>query len=193
MPLRVPDPADDDAQDNCCICLEAIRTNARVGLPCGHNSFCGQCLVTHLLREVRCPVCRQGGDYLDDSDDQSIISDNDEPRFFNSRAEAMKLARKDTRNKRSFELINNYRKKASEASKESKVLRLKTRDAEKILQSELALYEARLDAKYSKKHGVTENKIKDLNKAARQAKGRIRAIETRLFKKYANAPPNADA
>ena len=39
---------------------------------------------------------------MNDSDDQSIVSDDDEPRFFNSRAEAMKIARKDKRNKHSF-------------------------------------------------------------------------------------------
>lgn len=195
MPIRVPAPDDAAAWQEacCCICLDTIPTNARVELPCGHNSFCGQCLVTHLLREVRCPVCRQGGDDVDDGDDQSIISDDNEPRFFNSRVESIKLARKDKRNKHSFELMHAYRKKAAEATKESKALRLQTRDAEKILQSKLALYEARLDAKYAKKHGATETKIKDLKKAAAQAKGRARAIETRLFKKYANASPNAGA
>jgi hypothetical protein len=191
MPIRVPAPEDAaDDQEACCICLDTIPTNARVELPCGHNTFCGQCLVTHLLREVRCPVCRQGGE---DSDDQSIISDDNEPRFFNSRAESIKLARKDKRNKHSFELIHAYRKKASEATKESTALRLKTRDAEKILQSQLTLYEAQLDAKFSKKYGAIEAKIKDLKKAATQAKGRARAIETRLFKKYGSASPNAGA
>ena len=187
MPVHVPDPEDTD-QNTCCICLEAIPTNARVGLPCGHNTFCGQCLVTHLLREVRCPVCRQGGDDMEDN--ESILSDDDEPRFFNTRAESMKLARKDKCNKRSFELMQAYRKKASEANKMIKELTLKTRDAEKILQSQLALYEAKLDAKFTKKYGAITTKIKDLKKARSIAKGRARAIETRLFKKYANASPN---
>ena len=76
MPIRAPAPEDAATdQEACCICLETIPTNARVELPCGHNTFCGQCLVTHLLREVRCPVCRQGGE---DSDDQSIVSDEEE-------------------------------------------------------------------------------------------------------------------
>ena len=191
MPIRASAPEDATAdQEACCICLETIPTNARVELPCGHNTFCGQCLVTHLLREVRCPVCRQGGE---DSDDQSIISDEEEPRFFNSRAESMKLARKDKRNKHSFELIQAYRKKAAEANKAIKELQLKTRDAEKILQSKLALYEAQLDANFTKKYGAIESKIKDFKKARSMAKGRAQAIETRLFKKYANTSPNAGA
>ena len=129
-------------------------------------------------------MCRQGGE---DSDDQSIISDDNEPRFFNSRAESMKLMRKDKRNKHSFELMQAYRKIASEATKESKAPRLKTRDAKKILQSKLALYEAQLDAKFTKKYGAIESKIKDFKKERSMARGRARAIETRLFKKYANA------
>ena len=125
---------------------------------------------------------------MDDSDDQSIISDEEEePRFFNSRAESMKLARKDKRNKHSFELIQSYRKKAAEANKAIKELQLKTRDAEKILRSNLALYEAQLDAKFTKKYGAIESKIKDFKKERSMARGRARAIETRLFKKYANA------
>mmetsp|Transcript_25368 Transcript_25368/g.51000 ORF Transcript_25368/g.51000 Transcript_25368/m.51000 type:complete len:195 (-) Transcript_25368:7-591(-) len=194
MPIRVPDPADDNAaHGTCCICLDTIPTNARVGLPCGHDTFCGQCLVTHLLREVRCPVCCQGGNNNNDYDDESIISDIDEPRFFNSRTQCMKLAHKDKKNKHSFELIKAYRKEASEASKESKVLKLKTRDADKIFRSDMQLYEAKLNAKFTKKYGAIEAKITNLNKTAHIAKGRIRAIETRLVKKYANAPPNATA
>ena len=82
-----------------------------------------------------------------------------------------------------------WRKQTSEAEKKSKELRLETQDAEKILHSQMRLYEAKLDAQLTKKYGSIEAEIKDLNKIARQAKGRARAIETCLVKKYANVPP----
>ncbi len=62
----------------CVICHEELH--ARVALPCGHNNFCGQCMVYHLLLDTRCPICRHDGSCKREcveSDDQSSSSDDE--------------------------------------------------------------------------------------------------------------------
>lgn len=46
------DPALDNEQFNCAICLE--RRKAYILIPCGHYSYCGECVVT--LKD--CAICR---------------------------------------------------------------------------------------------------------------------------------------
>eukprot|EP00966_Prymnesium_polylepis_P199364 4619858-Prymnesium_polylepis.1 len=89
---------------------------------------------------------------MGNDDNESILSDQGDVRFFNSRSQSIKLARKDKANKKSFALIQTWRKQASEAEKKSKTLRVKTGEAEKIMFSQVRLYEAKLDAAYTKKY-----------------------------------------
>lgn len=46
------------AKDDCAICLSAITDDSKVTLACGHV-FHGQCAVTALQMDRRCPICRQ--------------------------------------------------------------------------------------------------------------------------------------
>ena len=183
-------PAPND-EKTCCICLDMIPNGASVRMPCGHDEFCGQCLVTHLLREVRCPVCRQGGDNEVDDDRDSFISDDDaDVRHFHSRKESLKLARKDKKNKntvKSLSLMASWRKEAKEATANYKILLEKTNDAQKVMHSQLRLYEAKLDAQFTRKYGAIESEIKKLRKKVHMANGHACAIQTRLVRKYENA------
>ena len=51
---------DDDAP-TCVICLEPIEKDKSVVLRCAH-AFHGQCLCDHLVRDRRCPICRDQPD-----------------------------------------------------------------------------------------------------------------------------------
>jgi len=48
-----------DSKNNtveCCICFEAL-TNKIALVPCGHTTFCSECI--DKLREKKCPICMQ--------------------------------------------------------------------------------------------------------------------------------------
>lgn len=177
-----------DNSKSCCICLQNIPSGASVFLPCGHDEFCGQCLVDYLQRDVRCPLCRQGGP---DDENESVVSDEEGAvMHFNTHATSMKKARKDKKNKQTFKsltLIAKWRKEAGASMRQFKELSEKTRDPKKILLHKLRLYETKLDAAYSSKYGAIEKQMKDLRKQANKARGRVRAIERRLHRKYASA------
>jgi hypothetical protein len=72
---KEPLSADDDDDDKCPICLEPICGEKPVSPQCNHK-FHGQCLVTALLQNPRCPVCRYSplaaDDDLSDSDDGDV-------------------------------------------------------------------------------------------------------------------------
>ena len=54
------DRAGDEEEGNICvICMEPLGTDT-VNMGCAHH-FHGQCLVNHLLRSTRCPICRHDG------------------------------------------------------------------------------------------------------------------------------------
>lgn len=192
MPVRTvenmpPTALDTDTDDRCCICLDTIVDGARVHLPCGHDSFCGQCLVTHLLMEVRCPVCRQGNE---DADNDSFISDEEMPVLhFNNRKVAMDKARKDKKNKQTMKSLGLMRKWNLEATALSRVyseMQEKTREAEKVMHKKVELYESQLNEKFTRKYGKIVKQAKEYRKKQRFAAGRASAIKERLCRKYAN-------
>ena len=63
--------------ETCPVCLERVddKPNAAVALVCGHK-FHNVCIVKHLRRDRRCPVCRDdpaaAADESDESDDDSV-------------------------------------------------------------------------------------------------------------------------
>lgn len=70
-PSNKEEPLSADDDDKCPICLEPICGEKPVSPQCNHK-FHGQCLVTALLQNPRCPVCRYSplaADDLSDSDD----------------------------------------------------------------------------------------------------------------------------
>jgi hypothetical protein len=45
---------------NCCVCMELKETSQICNLNCNHK-FCGQCISTHIKRNIQepcCPLCR---------------------------------------------------------------------------------------------------------------------------------------
>ena len=50
------DEREADESIECAICLEPITEATSVNLGCTHK-FHGQCLVTHMVSDVRCPLC----------------------------------------------------------------------------------------------------------------------------------------
>lgn len=61
---------------SCAICYEDLNDRG-VALPCGHDNFCGQCMVNQLLLDTRCPICRhdsgkrEAGDVRSDEREES--------------------------------------------------------------------------------------------------------------------------
>ena len=54
-PDKVSVPVENE--EECCICLQPIEESKMVTLRCCHK-FHGQCLCDHLVRDSRCPICR---------------------------------------------------------------------------------------------------------------------------------------
>lgn len=187
-------------EEQCTICLEPLVHASRVSLPCGHNTFCGQCLVTHLLRDVRCPICRQGDD---SSEDASVISDDDEEDLQRIQAEkaaykrAMKKARdaansgRDRRAKTSIDKINQWKKKATESKKMWKDKAEELRIAERYMMDQLRLHEIRLEREFDDNYGSLEQEVKKLKAESRRARGRAKQIEGMLAKRFLEAPQPA--
>ena len=55
---------------SCAICYEDLNDRC-VALPCGHDNFCGQCMVNQLLLDTRCPICRHDSDKREAGDVRS--------------------------------------------------------------------------------------------------------------------------
>eukprot|EP00966_Prymnesium_polylepis_P208882 4839332-Prymnesium_polylepis.1 len=102
------DANDDADEDLCVICQEETTDTPSVNMGCSHR-FHGQCLVNHLLRDIRCPACRQNPTDGAESDDDELSSEG-EIHTSVSRKAALKLARKDKKNKSTVKSLATIKK-----------------------------------------------------------------------------------
>lgn len=183
----------DDEAPTCAICLQPLSDAARVRLPCNHDQFCGQCLCNHLLRDVRCPICRAGND---DGDAESYISETDddeaaerERRELKERKkkalkDARQRAKTDKRVQKSFDKIREWKAKAAASKAISKEKRGVLNAAERVMNSKINLYEEQLDVEFRAEYGEIEKAVKQARADYRNAKGRAHQIETALIRRY---------
>ena len=69
---------DVQATADCAICLSPIDSASQVRLACGHT-FHGQCAVTALQLDRRCPICRMKPQTnIEDEDDYDSVMDRSE-------------------------------------------------------------------------------------------------------------------
>ena len=176
----------------CAICLQPLSEAARVRLPCNHDQFCGQCLCDHLLRDVRCPICRaRNGD-----DAQSYISDTDDDEeaqrvrreLKERRKKAMEYARRraktDKRVQKSFDKISEWKVKAAASRAISKEKRGVLNAAERVMISKINLYEKQLNVEFKAEYGEMKKAVKQARADYRKAKGRAKQIETLMIRRY---------
>lgn len=182
----------EDEGPTCAICLQPLSDAARVRLPCNHDQFCGQCLCDHLLRDVRCPICRAGND----EDAQSFISETEDveaaqrerrdlkERKKKAMEDARRRAKTDKRVQKSFDKIREWKAKASASKAISKDKRGVLNAAERMMMSKIALYEEQLDVEFRAEYGEMEKEVKQARVDYKKAKGRAKQIETLLIRRF---------
>lgn len=179
---------DDDATEanesiECAICLEPmIDSMPTVNLGCTHK-FHGQCLVTHMIKDVRCPLCRYDPTYTDDTDDDG--DEEEEPRV--SFKDALKLAKKDKKNKatvKSLATISKWKKTKKTAKTTLCCINQKLDPHEKKMKNDIELYEKKLMADFNHRFATDYLARKNSDKEIGKANAQLRAAQLRLAKKY---------
>jgi hypothetical protein len=177
----------------CAICLEPLSDAARVRHPCEHDQFCGQCLCNHLLRDVRCPICRSGNDgdaqsYISDTEDDFEAARRERRELKEREKKAMEDARRraktDKRVQNSFDKIREWKAKAAALKAISKEKRGVLNAAENLMISKIKLYEEQLDVEFKAEYGEMEKAVKQARADYKKAKGRAKQINTLLIRRY---------
>ena len=175
----------DDEALTCSICLDEINLEApHVSMGCSHK-FHGQCLVDHLIHDVRCPMCR--------FDPHAVESDEDEdeeervPRV--SLKEALKEARKDKKkNARTLATIAKWKDKKKEGIAKLREIAAKMRPDETAMETRIELFEAKERADLDFKFAAELVERKEALNGLSQARVQRRAAEKRLAQKYGYIP-----
>lgn len=182
----------EDEGPTCAICLQPLSDATRVRLPCNHDQFCGQCLCDHLLRDVRCPICRAWN--ADDA--QSYISDTEyveaaqreylelKERKKKAMEDARRRAKTDKRVQTSFDKIREWKAKASASKKISEEKRRVLNAAKEVMMSKFKLYEEQLDDEFRAEYGELEKEVEQARADYKKARGRAKQIETRMIRRH---------
>ncbi len=182
----------EDEGPTCAICLQPLSDTARVRLPCNHDQFCGQCLCNHLLRDVRCPICRAGN--ADDA--QNYISESDiveaTQREYLELKERKKKAMEDARRRaktneclqKSFDKISEWKTKAAASKKISEEKRRVLNAAKEVMNFKFKLYEEQLDDEFRAEYGEMEKEVEQARADYKKARGRIKQIETLIIRRH---------
>ena len=87
--------------------------------------------------------------------------------------------------KRSFDAIAKWKGIKSESNKTYKKLKAKIRAAETQMYDTIESFEYKLQNRFDRKWGSTKANMHSQRKSYKEARGRIRGIETRLARKFA--------
>lgn len=168
--------------DECVICLDPmIDGSPTVSLGCTHK-FHGQCLVTHMINDVRCPVCRYCPNDRDDNfdEDEEVV-----PSI--TLGAALKLAKKDKKNKatiKSLGTIAKWKKIGKAAKATIRCVAQKLTPHENEMYNKIQLHDKKLQADFNHRFAedfqTRQNASKDLSKSWTQ----IISTQRRLACKY---------
>lgn len=179
--------ADDDTE-LCVICQEEITTDPTchsVNMGCMHR-FHGQCLVNHLLRDIRCPVCRHDPTSTPESDDDELSTEGEIDTSVTRKA-ALKLARKDKKNKstlKSLATIKKWKDTKSNANGTMREINAKLQPMYDSIERDVEMFEEKLthDMEFDNREEIKKRDACKKNMA--KAITAIRNAETRLAQKY---------
>ena len=182
----------------CAICLEPLQSGARVTLPCGHNDFCGQCMTNHLLRDLRCPICRNVPNPFEDDEEDGYFVDDDHALAQERAARrqqdrrAMALAKRkakegDRQAKKSVEALDKWKADLKAKSPLLKSKKDSLRVQEKVMFAKVTAYEKKLEDKFERKYGGLQREVDALRKDVGKARACAWRIERHLKRKYGPA------
>ena len=177
----------------CVICQEALPDEApnncptTVKLGCGHR-FHGQCLVNHLINDVRCPICRYNPHYQPSEDEE----DEADEMPYVSRKEALNNAKKavsDTKTgkkvRQSLATLAKWRKRDREARKKWRAMQC-TLDAKKQFEvwDVITQHKTRIQDRFNRIHKTELDAIKDAAATMKKVRGYYQSTKTRIAKKF---------
>lgn len=182
--MQSDDAVDDEA--TCVICMEALDNPASiVKLGCEHT-FHGQCLVQHLLRDKRCPVCRFDEHAVDEDSDSFSEDEPREP--YVSFKDAMKAARlasrTDKATKASLATISKWHKATKEAKAKMVDAWNKIAPHEQVMQDKIEAYERKAQADFELKFAKKLAEHTGYEKELQKARTNYRNARTRVAKKH---------
>jgi len=179
--------AQESTDDICVVCQEALPDDcpATVKLRCGHT-FHGQCLVNHLLNDVRCPICRYSPYYHPPSEDEE-----DEMPYV-SRKQALDNAKKAASNtkqgkkvKQSLATLAKWRKRDREARKEWCAMQRALDAKEEVeVYDVINKHETRIQDRFNRIHKAELDAIKDAAATMKKVRGYYQNTRTRIAKKF---------
>ena len=177
--------------ERCVICLEDMPSECPsiVEFGCGHK-FHGQCMVSHLTRDVRCPICRY------DPNDDGGTTDYDEPMEEEevhriTRTEAIHHARatakatKDARLLKSLATIRKWKKAETQSRKEAcAMVRALEEKETRAVWDKLQKYEKRLVARFQRDNAAELEAVDAATKKTKKFYANRNSAETRVAKKF---------
>ena len=174
----------------CVVCQEALPDECptTVKLGCGHT-FHGQCLVNHLLNDVRCPICRYDPYCHPPSEDEE---DEEDEVPYVSRKQALNNAKKAASNtkqgkkvKQSLATLAKWRKREREARKEWCAMQ-RALDAKEQVEvcDVINQHETRIKDRFDRIHKAELDAIKDAAATMKKVRGCYESTRTRIAKKF---------
>lgn len=179
-------PRTGEVMEECAICLEPI-TDGRVTLRCNH-AFHGQCLCNHLVRDGRCPLCRDSpgnddDDYDDDYYEEPFAEQNEYLRI----ADVMKIARETAKTDKTiakmFTTNAKWNSSLKKARKDFKAVGNKLRPLEDAMEDRIAAFEKKEQADFDVKNRALLEEHQMFLKTASKSRGQERASRVRIAKK----------
>ena len=172
--------SDEHNEENCAICLDSMEPDHTVTLGCSHH-FHGQCLVTSMIVDIRCPLCR----YVPVLDQ----SDSDDDRI--SMLDALRLARHDKTNKstvRNNATIAKWAAIKREARVRLHAAQKNLRPSQRKLRHLILLSEKKLRSEFELTFAEQRYEEKEAAKTWQTASVRYCNAQMRLARKYGFTP-----
>lgn len=165
--------------DDCPICLSPLRHSHT--LVCGHK-FHAECIITHLRRDIRCPVCRKDGNGVVTEPAISVQLETARETPSISMSDAMRTARQSTdpRTKRQFENLRKWSCIYRDCKKTLRLLKEFIDPLDRAIDCHIAQFSASLwkshKAKYKDVFASFETNRREFVKASRHKRNMRRKI-----------------
>ena len=189
---EVPEVASDDDEQTttCVICLDEITPEQKqhggeMKLKCCTHVFHAICFNNHMCSgNSHCPICRADVYISMEEIEEEATPFRDD---YIPYSQAVKLGKKDKKNKstqKSFQGIRKWKQEKKNEQASFKAIETRLAPEEKLINEKVKLFEEKLNAEFDFKYAKDTLARKEHRKNIAKARSAIRNIEVRIARKY---------